>query len=629
MPGIVGLISKIPRERAELQLQGMMATLQHEHFYASGTWINESLGVYVGWTVRKGSFSDGMPLSNGRGDVVLVFSGEDYPDPDTARQLNEHGHAVRTGGPSYLVHLYEEGAAFPRCLNGTFHGLLADRARGTALLFNDRYGMQRIYYHEAKETFYFAAESKAILAVRPELRRLDPRGLGEFVACGCVLENRTLFDGIQVLPAGSAWTFRDGLIENKHNYFNPREWEEQEQLEPDAWYQELREVFRRNLPRYFNGRERIGISLTGGLDSRMIMAWHKPPSGALSCYTFGGTFRDCRDVTVARQVAEACGQAHQVITVGKDFVSRFPDYAERTVYLSDGCVEVNRAPALFANQKAREIAPVRMTGNYGSEVLRANRAFKPQKRLPGSFGLELLPYFRQAQATYDEIVRIHPVSFAVFRQAPWYHYGLLALEQTQLSQRSPYLDNELVRTAFRAPQSFLAINDACLRLIADGDPALLSIPTDRGLGDGHNPVTAKMIRAFLEFTFKAEYAYDYGMPQWVAKIDHCFSPFRLERLFLGRHKFWHFRIWYRDVLADYVRQMLLDRRTLSRPYLKQNMLETIVQSHLRGDRNYTTEIHKVLTLELLHRLFLDAGCSLAHMAARDRMAFEHTPVATT
>ena len=34
-------------------------------------------------------------------------------------------------------------------------------------------------------------------------------------------------------------------------------------------------------------------------------------------------------------------------------------------------------------------------------------------------------------------------------------------------------------------------------------------------------------------------------------------------------------------------------------------LEAMVRGHLKGDRNYTTEIHKVLTLEILHRLFLD------------------------
>lgn len=612
----------MPREWAHRQLVRMLGTLQHEPFYVSGTWIEELPGLYVGWTARKGSFSDDMPVSNEGREVVLVFSGEEYSAPDVARHLPSQGPSVGTNGPSYLVDRYEEDAAFPRALNGRFHGVLSDRSRGIALLFNDRYAMHRIYYLESKEAFYFAAEAKAILAVRPEARKLDPRGFGEFVACGCVFENRTLFAGIRVLPPGSAWTFRSGSIETKRNYFTPREWEEQEPLASDAWYQELREVFSRNLPHYFSGREPIGISLTGGLDSRMIMAWQKLAPGALPCYTFGGTFRDCRDVIVARRVAAACGQPHQVITLGKDFLSRFPHYAERTVYLSDGCVEVNRAPALYANEKAREIAPVRMTGNYGSEVLRAHRAFKPENVLPGLFRPEVLPYFRQAQTTYGEIVCTHPASFAVFRQAPWYHYGLLALEQTQLSQRSPYLDNDLVRTVFRAPQSAFARNDACLRLIADGDPALLRIRTDRGLGDGHNPLTAKMSRAFLEFTFKAEYAYDYGMPQWVAWIDHCFTPFHLERLFLGRHKFWHFRIWYRRELASYVRQMLLDRRTLSRPYLEPHMLQTIVQGHLRGDRNFTTEIHKVLTLELLHRSLLDPESHLTNFAADERLAFD-------
>ena len=104
-------------------------------------------------------------------------------------------------------------------MNGRFHGLLTDRSRGTATLFNDRYGMQRLYYHESKDAFYFAAEAKAILAVRPELRRMDPQGLGEFIACGAVLENRTLFQGIQVLPPASAWVFRNGSLESKRQLF--------------------------------------------------------------------------------------------------------------------------------------------------------------------------------------------------------------------------------------------------------------------------------------------------------------------------------------------------------------------------------------------------------------------------
>jgi asparagine synthase (glutamine-hydrolysing) len=266
---------------------------------------------------------------------------------------------------------------------------------------------------------------------------------------------------------------------------------------------------------------------------------------------------------------------------------------------------VDRSADLYVNERAREIAPVRMTGNYGGEVLRRVRAFKPMEPAPGLFRPDFLSDVRAASETYAAIIRGNPLSFAVFQQAPWHHYGLLALEQTQISLRTPYLDNDFVRTVFRAPESACVNNDVCLRLIADGNTTLRQIRTDRGLGGNQGRLSATASRHLLEFTVKAEYAYDYGMPQWVARIDHLFSLFRLERLFLGRHKFNHFRVWYRDALSQYVKEILLDPRTLSRSYLEPNGLETMVRGHLKGDRNYTTEIHQVLTLELLHRLFLD------------------------
>ena len=163
----------------------------------------------------------------------------------------------------------------------------------------------------------------------------------------------------------------------------------------------------------------------------------------------------------------------------------------------------------------------------------------------------------------------------------------------------------MIRTAFRAPDSALADSEDSLRLIADGKRDLLRIPTDRGLAGERGRASAAVHRGLLEFLFKAEYAYDMGMPQGVARIDHAFSAFHLERLFLGRHKALHFRIWYRDALAGYVREMLLDPRSLSRPYIERKRLEDLVQGHVKGDRNYTNEIHKTLTLELIHRLFLD------------------------
>ena len=604
MPGLVGLITQMPRRLAEAQLLQMVEALRHEPFYNTGIWIDEAHGIYVGWVARANSFSDGMPLKNERGDAVLIFSGEEFSGPDTTRRLTKRGHTVAADSAEYLIHLYEEDASFPAGLNGRFHGLVVDYARGGSILFNDRYGLHRLYYHEAKDACYFSAEAKAILAVRPELRRVDPQGLGEFVACGCVLDDRSLFEHIHLLPPASAWSFRRGEIVRRGLYFHPREWESQDTLQQEPYYRELRRTFALNLPHYFGGTERVAMSLTGGLDTRMIMAWHRPAPWSLPCYTFGGMFRDCRDVVIAREVARTCRQPHIVITVGRDFLTRFDRYAERTVYMTDGCADVSRSPDLFVNEQARTLAPVRVTGNYGGELLRRVRAFKPVDPLPGLFQPELLTNVRSASDRYSGLLREHPLSFAAFRQAPWHHYGLLALEQTQLSLRSPYLDNEFVRTAYRAPQSALAGNDVSLRLIEDGNGELRRIRTDRGLA-GPNRLASVAARSVQELLFKAEYAYGHGMPQWCARIDHALEPLHLERWFVGRHKFYHFRLWYRDALARYVREMLLDGRSLSRPYLHRAALQRIVEGHLTGRANHTGELHKLLTLELVHRRLIE------------------------
>jgi asparagine synthase (glutamine-hydrolysing) len=144
-----------------------------------------------------------------------------------------------------------------------------------------------------------------------------------------------------------------------------------------------------------------------------------------------------------------------------------------------------------------------------------------------------------------------------------------------------------------------------LRLVEEASPALGNIVTDRGIGKKSTGVGGRMARLYREASFKAEYGYNYGMPQWLAIMDHALAPLHIERLFLGRHKFHHFRVWFRDQLAEYVRAILLDRRALDRPYLNKHFVDDMVTSHVKGLRNYTTEITQVLTVELTQRLLCE------------------------
>ena len=590
-------------------LEQMLKTMLHESFYTSGTYSNPDLGVQVGWVSHRGGFADGMPVWNERKDVCIIFSGELYPDPAELDDLRGKGHVFSPDHADYLVHLYEEhGLDFLLRLNGWFSGVLVDLRQRKAVLFNDRFGLRRVHYHETPEAVYFASEAKALLKVFPATRQLDLAGAAEFLTCSTTLQNRTLYVGIWSLPGASRWTFAPGEAIRKERYFSQETWEQQERLPFAEYYDRLKAAFRRVLPRYFKGQGTIGFSLTGGVDTRLILALGPQVPGKLRCFTYCGPYRHNTDVKLAQKVAQICGQPHEIFQLNGDFVSQFPALAEQAIYLSDGVLDVTGASDLYMNRLARQVGAIRLTGNYGGEILRSIVAFKPVKLLPDIFAPEFGPRLGLAADTYwNERKPTHPVSFVAFKQVPWHHYNRFSLEQSQLTHRSPYLDNEIVSLIYRAPRDLPNDNRVSLQLIADGNPALAGFGTDRGIRYHPIPVWSELVKGYHYVTFKGDYAYDYGMPQWLCRLDHAFAPLHLERMFLGRHKIVHFRVWYRDSLAGYLKEVLLDRRSLGRPYVSGPAVEKIVRAHTSGTGNYTLEIHRLLTLELLQRKLIEAA----------------------
>jgi len=267
-------------------------------------------------------------------------------------------------------------------------------------------------------------------------------------------------------------------------------------------------------------------------------------------------------------------------------------------------VDITGSIDLYDQRLARQIAPVRLSGVCGGEILRRLVMFKPDPPQQGLFDPDLESSFRDAAKTYAGELQGHRLSFTSFKQAPWYMASKFTVERSQVTYRTPYFDNDLVALAYQTPAKLLH-NGPALRLIADGNPALGKIGTDRGLVFRSVPGVNRALHWYQEFTFKAEYAYDYRMPQWLARLDHAFAPLRLERLFVGRHKFHHFRIWYRDELSRWLKEMLLDSGARTRPYLRANSVEAMLRAHSTGQRNYAFEIHKILTLEFIQRKLIE------------------------
>ena len=84
-------------------------------------------------------------------------------------------------------------------LNGLFSGLIIDRRRARASLFNDRYGVERVYVHETEHGTYFASEAKALLTLPGVTAAIDPAALQTYLALGYVAAPQSMFRGIRKL----------------------------------------------------------------------------------------------------------------------------------------------------------------------------------------------------------------------------------------------------------------------------------------------------------------------------------------------------------------------------------------------------------------------------------------------
>ena len=159
MPGIVGIIDQNFRRENRADLEAMLTSLLHESFYKSGTFVNEQLGLSIGWAAHPGSFADGMPVWNESKSICLFFSGEDYQCRNGIHRAATEGRQIIEENAGNIVRLYEElGLKFLDRLNGWFSGLIVDFRQQQVFLFNDRYGVGRICYHEYDGKFYFASK---------------------------------------------------------------------------------------------------------------------------------------------------------------------------------------------------------------------------------------------------------------------------------------------------------------------------------------------------------------------------------------------------------------------------------------------------------------------------------------
>jgi asparagine synthase (glutamine-hydrolysing) len=600
MPGLTGIIRFAPYEQIGRDLDSMLGAMRYNNRYSHGRFIDEECGLRIGWTAHPGSFAEGMPLVSQDGNTVMIFTGEHFGEPWSVGGSTRPIPDKHTSKASYLLQLYEKlGEQFFAQLNGWFAGVIIDRRLKRVTLFNDRYGMSRIYFHEGPDEFLFASEAKALLKIRPALRVVDPERLAEYLRYNCVLRKGTLFRGISLLPKASTWSFERNTCPRRRQYFDFSEWENQPDLEDETFYSQWMETVARVFPRYAREGRCVALSSTAGLDMRLIMAGLRDQIKEHPSYTFNGAWGELFDVRTSRKTTSVYRQAHQCISINEQFLQDFADYATRAVHISDGTHDAFGAHDVFFNEIAREIAPIRLTGKFGSEIVRIRRLVPSTTYQPGFLRGKLrtlvdqLPNFANTNPSGNALTRV------VTEEIPWHEHARVAVEQSQLVLRTPYMDNEVVKLMYQAPRGSRAAGDLQERYVRERAPEFAQSITNMGRFASCNPLATRLCYYAFWALMKVEYTYLYATPHWFTRVDRKLERWHLERLLSGRQKWEGYRIWIKTAFAPFLRETLSDPQAEYTRFFDYRTVHKMVERHIAGTHNYLEEINKALTVQLI------------------------------
>jgi asparagine synthase (glutamine-hydrolysing) len=578
MSGIFGIISRRPSELNIKELGIMSSSIFMENSLNLQTLLVQDHNVYVGWLCHKGSFSDCLPIENEKKDCILIYSGENLNDSDILDKLKRKNHIYNRKNASFLVHLYEEyGEKFLKLLNGVFSGLIIDKKRRKVFLFNDRYGIQKIYYYENADAFYFSNQAKSILKILPIPVEVDPESFAELFTYNCVIENRSLFKGVLSLPPGSYWVFSDNESIDKNSYFKTTELESQTLLESEFHYEKLLYSLRNILKRYFKSDENILIHLDGSIDVRIVLANAMYGLDKVKCYAIGEPISSVGVINTAYEISKITGLSLIFVNLDKDFFCNFKEYAERSIYISDGIGDLNSALELYFYRKLKDIASVKICNDHGATILRGEQLIKRLKYNSSLFSDDFKFYLNAAIYERSYELKSTNLNIQLNVGMPSTMSGKWAIWQSQMIIRTPFLDNDIVNLMYRSVDRDTESKKTSLRLIMDGNKFLAGIcnsaNNDRSFWNKLN--------FFKNINFKSKKSNNQN-------IEHAYLC-----------------DLYKNELSVHIKDILFDTRSLSRPYISKEFIKAMVDMHTEGKADFTIEIGLALRAELINRVFID------------------------
>jgi asparagine synthase (glutamine-hydrolysing) len=605
MPGIAGIY--LEDDPVQNVLEDMLAELNHSKQCCMQLGCDSSNNYAYGSALHKFVRSCQSLPENEISKDVFLFDGECYPIKNNDHLISEMARCLN-----------KEDLRGLKQIPGIFCAAGFDPSQKKIRLVNDKFGLKNIFYTKSAKGFAFASEIKALLKIPGISTKYDGQAFSDFYRFGFTLGSKTLFNDIHLLPPGSVLAYDISTHEiTIDNYFRLDSlfcengtWDSRLDLNTVA------DSFVKGVRERMGDDTQKGISLSGGLDSRAILAAMQEKAGGIASYTLG--LKGCHDEKLSDQMAKISGTVHTMLELGVAYLGDFKTMAETLIYFSDGLYHPHESTEKLALDYFKDAGLAYVFRGHGGEIAKASLAYPIQvdASIRSVNGMEgVLKYIGDRAnlvARELDISNIFKKSFHDEIKEGWkksledtasgiekdlapedvciYFYiqewirrqvvSSLAIFRSQVEIRLPYLDEFFLEQLLKLPIEQRYAGEVQKKVVEMCMPQLTKIP-DSNTGA---PLDAGRLRLFVTDKFNSV----------------------MRRLSLpGFRHYTEYEKWQRKEFKESIEKIIFDEQTLDRDIYDPDGLKTAFNNHVSGKKNHAHLLGTVSGLELWFRMFVD------------------------
>lgn len=585
-------------------IEGMTKTLVHrgpddEGYHVSGP---------IGLGFRRLSIIDlaggHQPMSDEEESVWVVFNGEIYNFRELRRELEAVGHVFLTNSDTeVIIHGYKAwGEGVFNRLNGMFGLAIWDARRKRLILARDAMGIKLVYYEIDSGRVSFGSEIRAVLAARGEKPDIDPVSLNLFLRYRYTPSPLTLYKGIRKLAPGTMLICENGgtRLERWYRYrpvpFSPMP-------TPKEAAEEMREIYKRAVKRHLISDVPVGLLLSGGMDSGLLLGLMSLYGRSWPTYSvgYGRGFKD-DELADAAWTAKVFSARH--VSVELDRETFEGNLAKIVSFLEEPVATSSIVPMYFVCERAARDVKVALIGQGPDELFGGYRRHLGLRY--GAYWRDLPQWLRSPLAL---IIKSLPRNELLKR-------GVYSLDIPERSRRYQYvfsiLPGETVDGLFREGTLPPEAGDKVLECWSDLEP--LMGDTDELGGLQFLEMRSSLPDELLMFADKMSMAHSlevrvpYLDREVVEFVERLSADFKVRN---GSRKWLHRKVcreflpdsilkrkkrgfatnvvdgWFSDSLSSKLEGFLTDDSSLMYRYLRPPAVQRLLAEHIsRKSDNY-------------------------------------------